>query len=323
MTAGTRPWRVATRRSDLARAQAGQVADALAAATGRPAEIVPMSTTGDEHPDRAIEAFDRKGVFVDATRAAVLSGDCDLVVHSYKDLPTEPAEGLLVAAVPTRADPRDLLVTREGLTLSRIPRTHPFTVGTSSNRRRAQLSKARRDLLVQPLRGNLDTRLRRVADGDLDAVVVALAGVQRMGPTSHDVRAVPLEPGEVLSAPAQGALALECRVDDDDTRAALRLVDHEPTHVCVRAERAMLSALSGGCTAPIGALASIVDEGSGGGSRRVELLGMVADPNGTRVLRSSHQAAVTQVEELGHTLAATLLSNGGDEILASLDRPHR
>ena len=323
MTQGTRPWRVATRRSALARAQAGQVADALAEATGRPAELVPLATTGDEHPDRAIEAFDRKGVFVDGTREAVLTGDCDVVVHSYKDLPTEQPEGLVVAAVPLRADPRDLLVTREGLTLSRIPRTHPFSLGTSSNRRRAQIAKARRDLLIQPLRGNLDTRLRKVADGDLDAVVVALAGVQRMGPMEHDVRAVPLEPGEVLSAPAQGALALECRADDAETRAALRLVDHEPTHVCVRAERAMLAALAGGCTAPIGALASIVDQGSGGGSRRVELLGMVADPNGSKVVRSSHQAAVTQVGELGRTLAATLLSNGGDEILAALDRPDR
>jgi hydroxymethylbilane synthase len=315
----TRPWRIATRRSALAVAQAGHVRDALAEATGRPAELVPMATTGDEQPDRAITAFDAKGVFVDRTREAVLSGDCDLVVHSYKDLPTAPAEGLVVGAVPRRADPRDLFVTREGLTLSRIPRTHPFTIGTSSQRRRAQLMKARRDLIVQPLRGNLDTRLRRVADGDLDAVVVALAGVQRLGPVEHAVKAVPLEPGEVLNAPAQGALALEVREDDADTRAALLLLDDDDDHLCVRAERSMLAALAGGCTAPIGALARIIDHGSGAGSRRVELLGMVADPNGHRLLRASHQAAATQVEELGRTLAATLLSNGADEILAALD----
>ena len=314
----TEPWRIATRRSALAQAQAGQVAAALAAATGRPAELVPMATTGDEQKDRAIEAFDAKGVFVDRTRQAVLDGDCDLVVHSYKDLPTAPADGLVIGAVPQRADPRDLLVTREGHRLSSIPRTHPFSVGTSSTRRRAQLARARRDLLLQSLRGNLDTRLRKVAEGELDAVVVALAGVQRLGPVEHAVKAVPLEPGEMLSAPAQGALALECRVGDAATRKALRTIDDPVTHLCVRAERAFLAALAGGCTAPIGALARLRTGDHRNG--RVELLGLVADPNGTRVLRASHEAATSAVEDLGRTLAATLLGEGADEILADLDR---
>ena len=315
------PWRIATRRSALARAQAQQVADALAAATDRPATLVPMSTTGDEHPDRAIQAFDAKGVFVDRTRAAVRDGDCHLVVHSYKDLPTAPAEGLTIGAVPRRADPRDLLVTREGHTLSSIPRGRPFTVGTSSARRRAQLSRARRDVLVQPLRGNLDTRLRRVADGDLDAVVVALAGVQRLGPVSYPVKAVPLEPGEVLPAPAQGALALECRADDEETLAGLATIEDATTRVCVDAERTFLQALAGGCTAPIGALARIVRGDPDDGM--VELLGLVADPNGTRVLRASHEAATSAVEDLGRTLAATLLGQGGDEILEAVDAAQR
>ena len=307
----TDPWRIATRRSALAVAQAQQVADELAAATGRPAELVPMATTGDEQPDRAIAAFDAKGVFVDRTREAVLAGDCHLVVHSYKDLPTAPADGLVIGAVPRRADPRDLLVTRDGHTLATIPRGVPFTIGTSSQRRRAQLSRARRDVLVQPLRGNLDTRLRRVADGDLDAVVVALAGVQRLGPVEHAVKAVPLEPGELLSAPAQGALALECRADDDETLDGLATVDDPATRTCVAAERAFLAALAGGCTAPIGALARLVRGG------------LVADPTGTRVLRASHEAATSAVEDLGRTLAATLLGQGGDEILAALDRDGR
>lgn len=314
----TQPWRVATRRSALARAQAQQVADALASATGRPAELVPMATTGDEQPDRAIGSFDAKGVFVDRTREAVRAGDCHLVVHSYKDLPTTPPAGLVIGAVPRRADPRDLLVTREGHTLASIPRTHPFVVGTSSTRRRAQLSRARRDLLVQPLRGNLDTRLRRVAEGDLDAVVVALAGVQRLGPVTHAVKAVPLEPGEVLPAPAQGALALECRDGDEEVLTALAALDDPTTRVCVEAERVFLGALAGGCTAPIGALARLVagtpDDGM------VELLGLVADPNGHVVLRASHEAATSAVEQLGRTLAATLLGQGGDEVLAALDR---
>jgi hydroxymethylbilane synthase len=157
-----------------------------------------------------------------------------------------------------------------------------------------------------------------VAEGDLDAVVVALAGVQRLGPVEHAVKAVPLEPGELLSAPAQGALALECRADDQGTLDALAEVDDPETHLCVRAERVFLGALAGGCTAPIGALARLrtgnVDDG------RVELLGLVADPGGRTVLRASHEAATNAVDDLGRTLAATLLGQGADEILAALDR---
>jgi hydroxymethylbilane synthase len=314
----TTPWRVATRRSTLAVAQAGQIADALARATGRPAELVPMATSGDESPDRAIASFDSKGVFVDRTREAVLSGDCHFVVHSYKDLPTAESPGLVIGAVPLRADPRDLLVTREGHTLASIPRTHPFSIGTSSQRRRAQLSKHRRDLLVQPLRGNLDTRLGKVADGTLDAVIVAMAGVQRLGPVKHAVKAVPLEPGEMLSAPAQGALALECRADDEVTLAGLALIDDLETRVCVDAERYFLAALAGGCTAPIGALARVSEGTIEAG--RIELLGMVADPNGMRLLRASHESAPHAVANLGRTLAATLLGQGADKILDALER---
>ena len=300
----TTPWRIATRRSALARAQAQQVADALATVTGRPAELVPMATTGDEHPDRAIEAFDAKGLFVDRTREAVLAGDCDLVVHSYKDVPTEPAPGLVIGAVPRRVDPRDALVTRDGHRLATLPRNRPVTVGTSSQRRRAQLMKARRDLLIQPLRGNLETRLRRVADGDLDAVVVALAGLLRLGPALEGVAVVPLEHGECLHAAAQGALALECREDDRTTLDALALLDHRETKLCVTAERWLLTALGGGCTAPIGAHGHLV--AGPDGQQRLELLGMLSDPTGTRLERASHQAAVTEPERLGTTLAATL-----------------
>jgi hydroxymethylbilane synthase len=310
------PWRIATRRSSLAVAQAGHVGDALAAATGRPAELVPMSTTGDDDPDRAIEAFDAKGVFVDRTRQAVLDGDCHLVVHSYKDLPTEPADGLVIGAVPERVDPRDVLVTRDGYRLSTIPRGAPFSVGTSSTRRRAQLSRARRDLLVQPLRGNLDTRLGKVASGALDAVVVALAGLIRYGPVEHDLKAVPLEHGEVLHAPAQGALAVECRADDEATREALQLLEHGPTRTCVDAERAMLAALQGGCTAPIGAHARLIEGPNE--APRLELLGMLSDPNGTQLLRASHEASAEEPDLLGRTLAASLLSSGGDGILDRL-----
>jgi hydroxymethylbilane synthase len=310
------PWRVATRRSNLARVQAQQVADALSEASGRAAELVPMSTTGDEHPDRAIEAFDSKGLFVDRTRQAVLDGDCHVVVHSYKDLPTVPADGLVIGAVPRRVDPRDCLVTREGLRLADIPRSRPFTIGTSSPRRRAQLQKARRDVLVQPIRGNLETRLRKVEHGEVDAVVIALAGLLRARPTGFELTVVPLEHGEVLHAPAQGALAIECRTGDATTRKALRRLDDATTRTEVAAERELLTQLQGGCTAPIGAHAQLLPGPSG--QHRLELLGMLSDPTGTRLYRASHETGADEPHLLGRVMAATLLEAGGLEVLERL-----
>lgn len=310
------PWRVATRRSALAQTQARQVADALTAATGRPAELVPLSTTGDDHPDRAIEAFDAKGLFVDGTRRAVLAGDCHAVVHSHKDLPTEAAEELVVAAIPPRADPRDALVTRGGHRLAELPRDRPITLGTSSPRRSAQLQRARRDVVVQPIRGNLETRLRKVADGQVDGVVVALAGLLRLRPDVEGLTAVPLEHGEVLHAPAQGALAVECRTDDDETLEALALIDDPDTRTIVTAERELLLQLHGGCTAPVGAHARLLDGPTG--ERRLELLGMLSDPTGTRLYRASHEASADEPELLGRTMAATLLEAGGREVLDRL-----
>lgn len=310
------PWRVATRRSALARTQAQTVADALAAATGRPAELVALATTGDQHPDRAIEAFDTKGLFVDGTRRAVLDGSCQLVVHSYKDLPTEPHPELVVGAVPARVDPRDALVTRDGWRLPELPRNRPVTLGTSSVRRRAQLQRHRRDVLVQPLRGNLDTRLRRVVDGDLDGVVVAVAGLLRLRPDVGPLVAVPLEHGEVLHAPAQGALAIECRADDAVTRKALRRLDDPATRTAVTAERELLLQLQGGCTAPIGAHAQL--RPGPAGADRLELLGMVADPTGSKLYRASHETAAHEPELLGRAMAASLLEAGGRAVLERL-----
>lgn len=302
-----RPWRVATRRSALARAQAAAVADALAAATRRPAELVPLATTGDQHPDRAVEAFDRKGLFVDGVRAAVLDGRCDLAVHSYKDLPSAPAPGLVVAAIPRRVDPRDALVTATGCGLAQLP--PGARVGTSSPRRRAQLAHQRPDLELRPLRGNVDTRLRRVATGELDAVVVAVAGLLRLEVAGADlpqVVVVPLEHGECLHAPAQGALAVECRVDDAETRAALAALDDAETRTCVAAERALLVQLGGGCTAPIGAHAEIV-----GG--RIRLLGMVADPAGTTVVRAAEEG--DDPDAVAAALAGALRRRGAARVL--------
>ena len=311
------PWRIATRRSALARVQAQAVADVLAEHTGRPAELVPLATSGDEHPERAIEAFDTKGLFVDGTRQAVLAGDCHMVVHSYKDLPTQPHDELVIGAVPARVDPRDVLVTRAGWRLPTIPRDRPHTIGTSSPRRQAQLAYHRRDLVLQPLRGNVVTRLRRVADGDLDGVVLAAAGLLRLRPEVDGLIAVPLEHGEMLHAPAQGALAVECREDDAETRRVLRTVVDDPvTRLEVAAERELLAHLEGGCTAPIGAHAEVRTTASG--DRRLTLLGLLADPGGSRLHRASHELAADDAVTLGRAMARSLLDDGGDAVLARL-----
>jgi hydroxymethylbilane synthase len=305
-------WRIATRRSALAQAQAATVADALSTLTGRPTELVPMATTGDEHPERAIEAFDTKGLFIDRTRDAVLAGDCHVVVHSYKDMPTDPHPGLVIPCVPRRVDPRDVLVTRTGDRLATLPRDRQVTIGTSSARRAAQIARARRDVLVQPLRGNIITRMQRVRDGDLDGVVLALAGLLRLGPDLDGLAAVPLEHGEMLHAPAQGVLGIEAREDDQDTLDALAGLDHRDTRVAVTAERGLLVALGGGCTSPIGAHAQVVPGPNGD---HVELLGLLSDPSGTRQERASHVAHVDEVERLGEILAAALLNAAGDDVL--------
>ncbi len=311
------PWRIATRRSALAKVQARAVADALTEHTGRPAELVALATSGDDHPERAIEAFDTKGLFVDGTRQAVLAGDCHMVVHSYKDLPTQEHRELAIGAVPARVDPRDVLVTRAGWRLPTIPRDRPHTVGTSSPRRQAQLAYHRRDLVLQPLRGNVVTRLHKVADGVLDGVVLAAAGLLRLRPEVDGLIAVPLEHGELLHAPAQGALAVECRRDDRDTRRALRTaVDDPVTRLEVAAERALLAHLEGGCTAPIGAHAEVRTTATG--DRRLTLLGLLADPSGTRLYRASHEIAADDAVSLGRAMARTLLDDGGDAVMARL-----
>lgn len=308
------PLRIATRRSNLAQVQARSVGEALKAATGRDYELVPMATTGDQHPDKALDSFDAKGLFVDATRGAVLSGDCHMVVHSYKDLPTERAEGLTIAGVPARVDPRDALISREGWRLADLPRDRLVTIGTSAPRRRAQIAKHRRDVLTQPIRGNIETRLGKITSGEVDGVVLALAGLLRAKPKGFDdLTVVPLEHGEVLHPPAQGALACECRTDDAATRKALKRIDHEDTRLAVTAEREMLANLMGGCTAPIGGHAEVTTGPSG--AKRIELLGMVADTSGTTMLRASHETGADEPELLGRVMAATLLEQGADRIL--------
>jgi hydroxymethylbilane synthase len=305
--------RIATRRSALARAQALQVGQLITARTGDRFQLVPMATTGDLYPDRPISAFDTKGLFVDKIRRAVLRGECDLVVHSYKDLPTDPCAGLVIGAVPVREDPRDTLVTRDGHTLSSIP--DAATVGTSSQRRRLQLLCARPSLDVMPLRGNLDTRLRKVADGEFDAVVVALAGLRRLygaRPECVPVAITALATDECLPSPGQGALAVECRADDDAALAVCRTIEDEATRCAVKAERAYLERLGGGCRAPVGALATVTED-------TLELIGMLACPVTRQVLRRSLRGPMANPEDLGVALAEDVLAAGGQPMLEIIE----
>lgn len=298
--------RIATRRSALARAQAFQTGTLLAARSGIDFELVAMATTGDRAPRRAVAEFDTKGLFVDTVRQAVLDGDCDLVVHSLKDLPSEPVDGLTLAAVPPRADPRDMLVTRDGHGLVTLPAA--AVIGTSSERRRLQLLRAKPGLQVVPVRGNLDTRMRKVADGELDGVVVAAAGMQRLltppehggtGPLGLPLRACLLEPGECLPAAGQGALAVECRADDAAAVALCAAIDDDDSRRRVRAERALLAAVGGGCLAAVGALCTPV-----GG--QLELAGMLGEPGRGRVVRLSARGPAGDPERLGAALGADL-----------------
>ncbi|MCX4389310.1 hydroxymethylbilane synthase [Micromonospora peucetia] len=302
------PLRLGTRGSKLAMAQSGHVAEALTAATGRPVELVEVVTAGD----RSSAPVHRLGVgvFVSALRDALTAGTIDFAVHSYKDLPTAAAAGLHVAAVPTRQDPRDALVARDGRTLTELP--SGATVGTGALRRIAQLHALGMQLEVTPIRGNVDSRLARVLgpEADLDAVVLARAGLARLGRT--DVITETLDPMLMLPAPAQGALAVECRADDLDLVELLAVLDHAPSHAAVTAERALLATLEAGCSAPVAAYAELAEGDDG---EEIYLRGAVISPDGTRDLRLSRTGTPADAAEIGKALAAELLDLGADSIL--------
>ncbi|MBI1378942.1 MAG: hydroxymethylbilane synthase [Frankiales bacterium] len=297
--------RVATRSSLLARTQSALVADALAARMGSPVELVPVTSQGDADRSTPLAAFGGVGVFVAAVRQAVLRGDADVAVHSLKDLPTGTAPGLVLAAVPVREDPRDVLVARDGATLDRL--RPGARVGTGSPRRAAQLLARRPDLDVVGLRGNVDTRLRAVSEGDLDAVVLARAGLARLGRLDAVTEVLGTE--VMLPAPGQGALAVECRDVDVDAAllAALRSLDDPATRAAVTAERSLLATLEAGCSAPVGAHATVSEEG---GALLVHLTGSVVSSDGGSQVRSSVTGAADDAEAVGRQLAHDLLAAG-------------
>lgn len=305
----TRTLRLGTRASALALTQSQWVADAITAATGTPVELVHITTHGDRS-QAAIAQLGGTGVFVTAIRQALLDGAVDLAVHSYKDLPTAPAAGLVLAAVPQREDPRDALVARDGLTLGELP--DGATVGTGAPRRVAQLRALGLGLSVVPIRGNVDTRLGKVTSGELDAVVLARAGLARLG--RLDAVTETLDPLQVLPAPAQGALAVECRADDAATRELLAPLDDAATRACVAAERTTLAALEAGCSAPVAAYAEVADGEDG--AAELYLRASVTALDGNDAVRGSLSGPFPDAERLGRELAAELLDRGAAELMA-------
>jgi hydroxymethylbilane synthase len=303
--------RLGTRRSALATAQSERVAADLTARTGRPVELVPVTTYGDTSRE-ALAQIGGTGVFVSALRDALLAGDVDLAVHSLKDLPTADADGILLAAVPPREDPRDVLVARDGLGLAELPAGS--RVGTGSPRRAAQLRALGFGLEVVAVRGNVDTRLRLVEDGEVDAVVLARAGLARLG--RLDAMTEAIDPLQMLPAPGQGALAIECRSPHDpgSTEIAdlLHVLDDAATRHVVTAERTLLAVLEAGCSAPVGALGEAAD---GEHHPELYLRAVVSAADGSASVRLSATGPLDEAARIGRDLAVDLLAEGAADLM--------
>jgi hydroxymethylbilane synthase len=284
----------------MALVQAGHVARLITERTGRAVELVPVTTFGDV--SRAeLAQIGGTGVFVSGLRERLLAGEVDLAVHSLKDLPTAGAEGIELAAVPARDDPRDALITADGVKLADLPAG--ARIGTGSPRRAAQLLLLRPDTTPVPVRGNAGTRLAKVGSGELDAVVLGYAGLARIG--RLDAVAEVFEPDEMLPAPGQGALAVECAAGADELLALLAVTDHPPSRAAVTAERSLLAALQGGCSAPVGAYAA-----HSAATGTVHLRAAVFDRGGGGAVRAAGGAAAPASRELGRRVANELLRRG-------------
>ena len=300
--------RVGTRRSLLATTQAEHVAALIREHLGRETELVEVTTDGDrsQAAGTPLEQSGGTGVFGVALRDALLAGEVDVAVHSLKDLPTYPHEGVVVAAVPLREDPRDVVVARDGLTLGELP--VGSTVGTGSPRRVAQLLALGLGLDVVGVRGNVDTRVAKVRSGELDAVLLARAGLARIG-RLEEVTEV-LDPLQMLPAPGQGALAIECRAGDD-LAAALAVLEDPASRAATDAERAVLATLEGGCSAPIGALAEVV-EGEDG--EELWLRAVALSTDGELSVRMSSTGSPEDAADVGARLAKEMLADGAADL---------
>lgn len=294
--------RIGTRGSRLALAQAREVADAIAA-SGVETELVTITTAGDRGADPASDPAGVKGLFVTEIVRALLDGDVDLAVHSAKDLPADDTEGVVIGAVPERASALDVLVTRDG------DLRPGARVGTSSIRRRAQVFRLRPDVIVEDLRGNVDTRLRKLGDGEVDALIIAGAGLLRLGVVPE--HAAPMSLSEMVPAPGQGCLAVQARTSDGATIEVLSVLDHAASRMALEAERGLMARLGGGCSLPLGAFAESVPRG-------VRLLAIALSPDGSRIVRT--QVDGETPEEVAELAALDLSAGGADEILG-LVRP--
>ena len=299
--------RIGTRASTLARTQSTLVAEALTAATGLATELVLIRTEGDVSRE-PLAQIGGTGVFVTALRDALLRGDVDIAVHSLKDLPTADPVGIALAAVPRREDPRDVVVARDGLTLGELPAG--ARVGTGAPRRVAQIEALGLGVDLVEVRGNVDTRIGKVASGDLDAVVLARAGLARLGRIDEATEV--LDPLQVLPAPGQGALAVECRADAELVTVLRNALDDPRTRACVVAERALLAELEAGCSAPVGALAEVA-EGDLGDELWIRAVALSFD--GALSVRRSASGPLDDAAGLGQKLAAEMLADGAAELI--------
>jgi hydroxymethylbilane synthase len=317
------PLRLGSRKSPMAVAQSGDVARLVTERTGRRVEIVGVNTLGDVSREQLTQ-IGGTGVFVSALREALLRGAVDFAVHSLKDLPTGAAPGITLAAIPARDDPRDALVTRDGAKLADLP--PGARIGTGSPRRAAQLAMLRTDITCVPIRGNANTRLAKVSAGELDAVVLAYAGLARIGHT--DLVSEIFEPDAMVPAPGQGALAVECRADNTELAELLARVDHAPTRAAAAAERSLLAALEAGCSAPVGAYAVQT------GAAKLHLEGIVlgvpaasfsaaaldsTPGSGRMVIRERDEADAADAAALGRELAARMLALGAADLMRGED----
>jgi hydroxymethylbilane synthase len=293
----TRPLRLGTRKSPMALAQSQRVARLITERTGREVELTPITTFGDVSKAQLAQ-IGGTGVFVSGLRAALLHGDADLAVHSLKDLPTGAVGGIVLAAVPARDDPRDVLAARDGAKLADLP--PGARIGTGSPRRAAQLLLLRPDVCPVPVRGNAGTRLSRVTSGEVDAVLLGYAGLARIG--RLDAVTQVFDPDEMLPAPGQGALAVECPAGRRDLAAMLACADDPASRAATTAERSLLAGLQAGCSAPVGAYAAGTDE--------LRLRAVVVAADGGTALRASAGGPAAEAERLGRDLAAELLRRG-------------
>ena len=295
------PLRLGSRRSPMAVAQSRHVARLLTERTGRPVDIVGVTTLGDVSREQLTQ-IGGTGVFVSALRESLLRREVDFAVHSLKDLPTGAPQGITLAAIPPRDDPRDALIARNGAKLADLPAG--ARIGTGSPRRAAQLAVLRGDITCVPIRGNAGTRLAKVRDGELDAVVLAYAGLARIGHT--DLVSEIFEPDSMVPSPGQGALAVECRAEDAELTGLLATIDHWQSRAAVTAERGLLAALEAGCSAPVGAYAAF-------SGTRLRLDAVVLGEK--MIVREHGEADATDAARLGRELAARMLALGAADLV--------